>query len=125
MSQLARLANREVVSREPKEKVRKAMKSKPRPQTPITRSARGQECLLRFPCCNHDTTTTVLCHENGAGAGMKSEDAAGAYGCYACHMCLDGHTKRPDGFTREMMLDRFRAANEETRRILRRKGLIK
>lgn len=101
------------------------MKSRGPKMTPIRKSAKGEECTLRFPfgICNYDTTTTVLCHENGAGAGMKSLDEEGAYGCYACHMVLDGHVKRPDGFTREAMLALFVEANAQTRRILKRKGL--
>lgn len=95
--------------------------------TPIRKSAKGEECTLRFPfgICNYDTSTTVLCHENGAGAGMKSLDEEGVYGCYACHMVLDGQAPRPAGFTRELMLTLFKTANEQTRRILVRKGLLK
>lgn len=105
---------------------RSPMKSGSRPKmTPIRASARDQECTLRFPgVCNWDISTTVLCHENGAGAGMKSLDEAGAYGCYACHMTLDGQMPRPAGFSRALMLVMFAEANAQTRRILKRKGLI-
>lgn len=92
--------------------------------TPIRASAKDEECTLRFPCCNYRTDTTVLCHRNGAGAGMKAEDTDAAYGCYACHMVLDGHAPRPEGFTRDMMLDRFNEAVRLTHVRLAVKGLI-
>lgn len=102
------------------------MKSSRPASTAIRRSARDEECTLRFPfgICNYDTATTVLCHENGAGAGMKSADEDGAYGCYACHMILDGQMPRPEGFTRELMLALFAEGNAQTCRILKRKGLM-
>ena len=112
----------------PAEKVAPAPKrglktSRPK-MTPIRASAKDEECTLRFPCCNYRTDTTVLCHRNGAGAGMKAEDTDAAYGCYACHMVLDGHAPRPEGFTRDMMLARFNAAVELTHIRLAVKGLI-
>ena len=60
-------------------------------QTKIRKSARGQDCQIRIPgFCNFDPATTVLCHLGGAGAGMKSHDIHGAYGCYECHLIVDG-----------------------------------
>ena len=102
------------------------MKSRRKPLTKIQASAKNQECTLRFPygICNYDISTTVLCHRNGAGAGMKSKDEEGAYGCYSCHMTLDGHMPRPEGFSRELMLSLFVEANIQTRRILKRMKLI-
>lgn len=106
-------------------KARKAMKSSRPKMTPIRASARGQECTLRFPgICNYRTDTTVLCHENGAGMGMKGRDDGGAYGCCDCHRVLDGHAPRPAGFTREAMLARFVQANLLTRAILKQAKLI-
>lgn len=92
--------------------------------TKIRESAKNEECTLRFPCCNYRIDTTVLCHRNGAGAGMKAHDTDAAYGCYACHMVLDGHFPRPEGFLRDMMLAQFDVAVEATRRLLEAKGLI-
>lgn len=105
---------------------KKPMKNSKGPRmTPIRKSARGEECTLRLHgVCNFDTSTTVLCHENGAGAGMKSLDQAGAYGCYACHMVLDGHVPRPDWLSRDSVLESFKKANALTRNILIKKGLI-
>lgn len=113
------------LKRSPMTRSTKRMKQSRPASTKIRQSARDQECTLRFPgICNYRTDTTVLCHENGAGAGMKSLDEKGAYGCYECHMTLDGHKPRPAGFTRELMLTLFVEANAQTRRILTRKGLI-
>ncbi len=103
------------------------MKSGSRPKmTPVRASAKNEECTLRFPfgICNYRTDTTVLCHRNGAGMGMKSRDEDGCYGCHACHMVLDGQSPRPEGFTRELMLALFAEANAQTRRVLKRKGLL-
>jgi hypothetical protein len=93
--------------------------------TPIRQSAKNEECTLRFPCCNHRIDTTVLCHRNGAGGGMKAPDVDAAYGCYACHVVLDGQAPRPEGFTREAMLARFDVAVGLTHTVLAVKGLIR
>lgn len=93
--------------------------------TAIRASAKDEECTLRFSCCNLRTDTTVLCHRNGAGGGMKAPDTDAAYGCYACHQVLDGHAKRPEGFTREAMLARFDEAVRLTHYRLAVKGLIR
>jgi hypothetical protein len=113
------------LKRSPMKRGTKPMKQSRPASTKIRQSARDQECTLRFPgICNYRTDTTVLCHENGAGMGMKGADEAGAYGCCDCHRVLDGHAPRPAGFTRELMLALFVEANAQTRRILTRKGLI-
>lgn len=56
----------------------------------LTKSARGQECLIRSPVCNGDSETTVLCHLNGGGMATKKSDLFGAFGCSACHSFVDG-----------------------------------
>lgn len=110
-------------------KARKPMKSRRPKATKIRLSARDEECTLRFASvCNMRTDTTVLCHSNllidGKGMGLKSNDAAGAYGCSACHDVLDGRAPRPDGFTYLLMQERFQVANQLTREILHRKKLL-
>ncbi len=126
MNQLAKLAGREVVSREPKEKVKKRMKSKGPKMTPIRRAARGEECTLMIPgACNYRTDSTVLCHRNGAGMGMKAADTDACFGCHGCHAVLDGHVKRPDWLSYDELLARFEIAVERTHIILKRMGLIK
>jgi hypothetical protein len=108
----------------PKARKRPMKTNRPR-MTAIRSSAKNQECLLRFPCCNHRIDTTVLCHRNGAGGGMKAPDTDAAYGCYACHVVLDGHAPRPEGFTRDMMLAQFDVAVGLTHIELAAQGLIR
>lgn len=60
------------------------------------RSARGQECTVRFPgICNHDPETTILAHLRFfgvAGVGQKPSDFLAVYACSACHDALDGRS---------------------------------
>lgn len=94
--------------------------------TPIRKSAKGEECTLRFPCCNRRTDTTVWCHSNhyadGKGAGLKARDEEGAYGCHACHSFLDGGYA---GHMHRTLVDKyFDLARTESQAILKRKGLM-
>lgn len=63
--------------------------------TDLRKLARGKPCLIRVPeVCNHDPSTTVLCHLRMAGIsgmGMKANDFLGAWGCSACHSYVDTH----------------------------------
>ena len=59
---------------------------------PLRDAARGQECTLRLPCCNHDPATVVLCHirlPGVAGIGEKPDDWFAVFGCHACHDSID------------------------------------
>lgn len=104
---------------------RSRMKSRHKPTTKIRQSAKGEECTIRLPyICNFNTETTVLCHRNGAGMGMKSADSDAAYGCHACHEIIDGRAPRPEGMSYEVMLGYFEAGIQRTREILRKKGLL-
>jgi hypothetical protein len=108
---------------------RKGLKRNRPKMTPIRKSARNQECTLRFPgICNRDPATTVLCHSNsladGKGMGLKAPDTAAAFGCSCCHDVLDGRRPRPDGFTRLDVDAVFQAGKEETHAYLRTKGLL-
>lgn len=105
-----------------------ALKAKKPKMTPIRKSARGEECTLRFPgICNGDTQTTVWCHSNraedGKGMGLKARDEEGCYGCSACHAWLDGgyagHMPRS---TVDVFFDLARGFSQQ---ILRQKGLMK
>lgn len=105
------------------------LKSKRKPLTPIQKSAKDEECTIRLPgVCNFRTDTTVLCHSNlledGKGKGIKAPDDKAAYGCCDCHDVVDGRRPRPEGMSYELMLSLFKEAQEQTRRILKRKGLI-
>lgn len=101
-------------------------KSRPK-MTAIRKAARDQECTLRFPCCNYDTSTTVLCHSNlledGKGMGIKANDLAAAFGCSSCHDVLDGRVKRSSDFSYELMIAQFKEAVLQTHRVLKRMGI--
>lgn len=62
--------------------------------TKLRQSAKGQRCAFEIPgVCNHDASTTVLCHAPSEvkGMGNKSHDFHATFGCYACHKALDNH----------------------------------
>jgi len=93
-------------------------------QTKITKSARGEECQIRIPnVCNFNPETTVLCHKNGGGAGMKSSDIHAAYGCSSCHDAVDG--RRNTVFNVDEIDVMFYEGIFRTQLILIDKGLIK
>ena len=58
----------------------------------LRQEARDKPCQIRIPgVCNGNPETTVLCHLNSGGMGMKASDlAAGAWGCSSCHDAIDG-----------------------------------
>lgn len=100
-------------------------RSKPK-VTPIRKSAKGEDCTLRFPCCCGDRDTVVWCHSNhaidGKGAGLKARDVEGAYGCHTCHSWLDGGYA---GHMPRSLVDKyFDLARAESQGILKRKGLL-
>lgn len=59
----------------------------------ILKAARGQNCTLQTPACNHNPETVVACHSNyssdGKGMGQKADDIFVAFGCSGCHGYLD------------------------------------
>ncbi len=62
-------------------------------QDKYTKSARGQACTIRIPgYCRPapENETTVLCHLNGAGCGIRHANIHSAYGCSKCHDIVDG-----------------------------------
>lgn len=62
----------------------------------LTKLARGRECQVRLPCCNHNPETTVLAHFRMAGIcgiGTKPHDILGAWACSACHDEIDRRTR--------------------------------
>ena len=62
----------------------------------LTKLARGRECQVRLPCCNHNPETTVLAHFRLAGIcgiGMKPHDILDAWACSACHDEIDRRTR--------------------------------
>lgn len=94
-------------------------------------SAEGEDCTLNIPgACNHDPTTTVLCHlpDESHGMSRKSDDHCAVYGCDGCHSVIDG--KRP-GILRDLAWDGenldfyiHRAMVRTWRRMIE-KGLVK
>jgi putative nuclease YbcO-like protein len=66
-----------------------------RQQSPITRLARGQACLIRIPqACNANPETTCSCHfrlPGLSGAGFIPDALFIAFGCSGCHAWVDSH----------------------------------
>jgi len=92
-------------------------------QTKITRSAKGEECQIRIPeICNFNPETTVLCHLNGGGGGMKNPDWMASYGCSDCHDVVDG--RRILTTNTDLILCYFYEGVMRTQKILIEKGLI-
>lgn len=91
--------------------------------TKIQASAKGEECTIRIPGAgNHDPSTTVLCHLGGGGLALKHDDIHAAYGCYDCHLIVDG---APSQWTRDEVKLMFYDGMVRTQLILIEKGLIK
>lgn len=84
-------------------------------------SAKGQACTFRTPVCNHDPSTTVLCHirDEAKGVGNKANDWSSAFGCSACHAAIDTHQ-----FSREDELAYCLKAMQRTQAYWVEKGLI-
>jgi len=67
-------------------------KEPPVESSAVRDSARGEDCTLRLPCCNHDPSTTVFAHLRVfglAGMAQKPGDNAGVYACACCHDAID------------------------------------
>jgi len=67
----------------------------------LRESARGRDCQVRLPGCNHNPKTTALAHLNGGGMGTKHSDIHGAFACSNCHEILD--TNANTDFDREFI----------------------
>lgn len=92
----------------------------------LRKSAKGQECFIRIPgVCNWNPETTVLCHVNGGGMGLKSDDMAGAFGCSSCHLAVDGKPEIKHGFSYIEILLMFLQGVLRTQEYWRKIGLIK
>lgn len=84
--------------------------------------ARGQECTLRLPCCNHDPETTIHAHLRyfgWAGIAQKPVDFLGIHACSSCHAAQEDKSLEAVGFE-----DLLRAMGETQLR-LHRAGLLK
>ena len=93
-------------------------------QNAITRSAKGEPCMIRIPqFCTHDNSTTVFCHKNGAGLATKENRIQGSYGCSVCHDIVDWRmTDLP--LSKVEILMYFYEGIFRTQLILIKKGLI-
>lgn len=97
-------------------------------QLPATRSAKGQDCALQFPCCRNETETVVLCHLRqfgGGGTSLKPASQEAVYGCARCHDVLDGRVPwikdAPEGFD---FWEHIAWAIVRTHRIMRAAGVL-
>ena len=90
--------------------------------TDLRKAARGAPCFLRLKGCEPgpDNERVVLCHRNGAGMALKSDDLDAVCGCFSCHARLDG----PAGDLPAPYEEVFDVAKQLTHRYWRRKGLI-
>ena len=98
-------------------------------QDRITKSARGEECQIRYvDGCNHNPETTCWVHSNslaaGKGVGLKSLTLLGSYGCSCCHDIYDGRRPRPEGMSLDDARLGFYEGHERSLVILERKGLL-
>lgn len=56
----------------------------------LRQMARGQDCLINSPMCNHNAETTVLCHgRKGKGMALKACDSDAVFGCSGCNHYTD------------------------------------
>lgn len=93
-------------------------------QDKYTRSAKNKECQIRIPgYCNFNIKTTVLCHLNGAGTGLKNLNIHAAYGCNNCHDVVDGRVNTE--FDKETKLLWFLEAVIRTQIIMVKEGVLK
>lgn len=110
-------------------RVRKTLKKSRPKMTPIRKSAKDQNCTLRFKgICRNQTESTVWCHGNrsdlGKGIGLKARDECGCYGCSLCHAYLDGGWASDKSMTWDAVQLVFDRASAESQEILRNRGLI-
>jgi hypothetical protein len=93
----------------------------------LRNAAKDQPCLIRIPgYCNHDASTSCLCHSNLAGEGgmgMKANDIQAAIGCSGCHDVIDGRVQTH--FTRDEIKAMFGDGVIRTLGVWVRAGILK
>lgn len=64
----------------------------------LRKSARGQECTVNGPNCEHHWETVVLAHLqfDGGIMGSKENDLSACYACAECHRMIDQHLFRDE-----------------------------
>jgi len=91
----------------------------------LRKTAKNQPCMIRIPgICNWNPETTVLCHLNGAGLAIKSDDTEAAFGCFDCHAAVDGKPTKKHGFSKEEIELMFMQGAKRTRDYWRKHGFI-
>lgn len=91
----------------------------------IRDSARGQDCTVQSPFCNHNPETVVFAHygEPGEkGVGLKPDDTSGAYACSSCHDYLDGRAHHTEAHIKR---DYWFRAMRRTWKLLIENGVLK
>ena len=91
----------------------------------IRDSARGQDCTVQSPFCNHNPETVVFAHygEPGEkGMGLKPDDTSGAYACSGCHDYLDGRSHPTEAYIKR---DYWFKAMRRTWKLLVENGVLK
>jgi len=99
-------------------------KHKPIRLKKIRDSARGQDCTVESPWCNHNPETVVFAHYSApdeSGMGMKPDDTSGAYACSDCHDWLDGRVNHAACIPEEYYW--FRACRRTWRLLIEREIL--
>ena len=90
----------------------------------ILRAAKGQECTMRTPVCNHNDETTVAAHSNwhfhGKGMGQKADDIFVVFACSDCHAWLDR-----SGASKEDRMWYWTMGHARTLQNLIRRGFVK
>lgn len=98
-------------------------------QTAITKSAKGEDCQVRYiGVCTHNSEHTIWSHcrhgAAGRGKAIKALDLLGAYACTSCDGVYDGQQKAPTGVTREQLDLDWYHGHARSAVILAQKGLI-
>jgi hypothetical protein len=91
-------------------------------------SARGRDCTMNSPWCNHNPETTVWCHSNhsehGKAVGGKAHDIFGFYGCSDCNYWYD-IASRQDGFSNDERRGWYQKAHDKSLLIIVTEGVLK
>lgn len=95
-------------------------------QNKITKSARGEQCQVRWSgICNWNPQTVVLAHlPDGSGSGKmggKSNDLCSVYACSDCHDAIDGRRHVED---KKLFMLAVYEGHMRTLRLIQEKGLI-
>jgi hypothetical protein len=95
----------------------------------IRDSAKGRNCTMNSPDCNHNPETTVWAHSNyhehGKGIGLKSHDIFGFFSCSGCHKWYDGEYVLHPCPHRVTRHEYYQRAHDRSLLILVKDGVLK